>query len=188
MNSSINIPIISASDFPKYSKKEESLIIFGGTFDPVHEGHLNDILTLCSLARTVIIAPTAQNPWKRESATPLIKRLTMLKLALEDQQILFSNEINSFGLILLNDPYIYSADLALSIIKTRNTINNEKYFWAIGDDLKEQAPGWKNWNDIAIPFVSLPLINGLSSTSVREGTQFPLPSIEKFIKDNNLYQ
>lgn len=64
------------------------VLVFGGTFDPPHVGHV----TLPELARQVLDAdavayvPAAVSPFKTDQPpTPAVHRLAMLRLALRDQ-------------------------------------------------------------------------------------------------------
>ena len=61
--------------------------LFGGTFDPVHLGHLNVGKSVCKLGLVehVIFVPTGNPPHKqRTGITPIEDRLAMLSQALEE--------------------------------------------------------------------------------------------------------
>ncbi len=63
-------------------------IVFGGSFDPVHIGHIiltRDIKEILG-AREVIFVPTAQAPLKDKHRASPNDRLNMLKLALEGEE------------------------------------------------------------------------------------------------------
>ncbi len=67
--------------------------IFGGTFDPIHYGHLNSIETLQSALKfdEFFVIPANQNPLRVNSRTAIgDQRLEMAQLALSDQER-FSN-------------------------------------------------------------------------------------------------
>ncbi len=61
--------------------------LFGGTFDPVHYGHLRpalEILTAMDLDEMRFI-PAAQPPHRQAPQASVIQRREMLELALADQ-------------------------------------------------------------------------------------------------------
>ena len=64
-------------------------ILFGGSFDPVHEGHLKTATALRDLlgVPTVSLLPAARSPLKLES-TADSHRLAMLQLAITDYSAL----------------------------------------------------------------------------------------------------
>ncbi len=60
--------------------------IFGGTFDPVHLGHLlvaSDLRSTLSLER-ILFVPAASPPHKRSPSASFVHRLAMLELAISD--------------------------------------------------------------------------------------------------------
>lgn len=70
--------------------------IYGGTFDPVHNGHLKLVSNLCrkNLIDQVIFVPTARPPHKVGSTiTPAKLRYEMLKLATNDYENFFISDI-----------------------------------------------------------------------------------------------
>ncbi len=181
----LKIPVIfKLSDFSTISH-EPILAIFGGTFDPIHEGHISDIKNLMTICKTIIIAPTSQNPWKERGATDLNKRLEMIELALKYEKLDFSYDLNNKGLIVSKEPYVYATEFLKNISANRKY--SEKKYWAIGEDLVEKALEWKSWNEEGISFISLPLLPNTSSTKVRSGNNKSHPALENYIKDNSLY-
>ena len=63
--------------------------VFGGTFDPFTFGHLDVVKQLLEQfrVRCVVIAPSSQNPWKEEQATPLEIRREMILAVLDAERI-----------------------------------------------------------------------------------------------------
>ena len=62
---------------------KKNIVIFGGSFDPVHKGHINivnSILNTIELEQLIIV-PSKMGPWKQRTLTDGYKRLEMLKLA-----------------------------------------------------------------------------------------------------------
>ncbi|HMO18359.1 MAG TPA: adenylyltransferase/cytidyltransferase family protein [Oligoflexia bacterium] len=181
--------IINYDDFLESIPKEDSVIIFGGTFDPIHEGHIQDIRKLLDIAKVIIIAPTSQNPWKEFSPTSLDNRLEMIRMVLHFEKIPFSEKVTDSNLILSSVPYVYACNLLFEIRQTRESkAPGEYYYWAIGEDLIKSAINWKNWKSNGVPFVSLPILDGISATKVRERNIKPHPAIADYIKCHNFYK
>lgn len=61
-------------------------ILLGGTFDPVHDGHLNVARHVREQSGcTVHLLPTSQSPFKQTGGATAAQRLAMLQLAIADQ-------------------------------------------------------------------------------------------------------
>jgi nicotinate-nucleotide adenylyltransferase len=75
--------------------------IFGGTFDPVHYGHLRSALEVKTIfdLREVRLIPSAQPPHRQQPTTSALMRMEMLKLAIKNQAGLLvdAREINREG-------------------------------------------------------------------------------------------
>lgn len=130
-----------------YSSKEalsasQRVLIFGGTFDPIHNGHL---IACRSVAeglgiRKVILIPSGKHPFKHD-ITPAEDRLEMTKLAVEDEPLfeVCDCEFNREG-------FSYSADTAVWI-KHELYKKMEEVYWMIGEDNVSQIPKWHKAED-----------------------------------------
>ena len=69
--------------------------LFGGSFDPVHIGHISiATIALKELGLDEVqLIPTGHNPWKDDNHTEDVHRLNMLKLALKDEENITINTI-----------------------------------------------------------------------------------------------
>ena len=148
-------------------KKE--FYVFGGTFDPPHQGHVGVIRELKD--KTVIIAPTLANPFKNESKYNFEQRISMLKKVLDYEKIeyqdLVSEECSDIEkkVLISKFKYEYVTDL-VDWIKSKYDC---KLTWVIGPDLVEQVKTWKNWDKMNLDlFVSKIHADNLRSTEVRE--------------------
>ncbi len=61
--------------------------VFGGTFDPIHRGHVAAarVAMRCAHLDRVLIVPSAQPPHRGAAAAPAADRLAMARLALEGE-------------------------------------------------------------------------------------------------------
>ena len=117
----------------------ESIIIYGGSFDPIHNGHLR-IAHAASLMlnANVVFVPSKAPRWKRPEATAA-QRLEMLRLALkQDGSPAFS--IDLFEMNSKTDVN-YSIDLVRHIALTHK---NTKIYLMIGADEVNSFPRWKD--------------------------------------------
>jgi len=66
------------------NEKDPSIGIFGGTFDPVHDGHVNLARFVLStkLVQKILFLPAARPPHKDSAMAPFAHRVAMLKIAL----------------------------------------------------------------------------------------------------------
>jgi len=160
----------------KLSPQLSETVIFGGSFDPVHEGHISVVRKLDEKFNTVVVAPTAQNPWKGYEATSLSHRLEMLELVFKAEGL--EGEVE-----LCELEYEYSEDLLKGLRK-----EGEFKFWAIGEDSAESVTKWKNFEQLALTVVVVPVSIDIHSTKIRSGGESAHPAITSFIARNKLYQ
>jgi nicotinate-nucleotide adenylyltransferase len=113
----------------------------GGSFDPVHFGHLlaaQDACEQCKLDRLVFV-PAAQAPLKaQEMQSSPVDRLTMLRAAIEwDRRFEISEvELQRGGVSFTID----------SVRHFRTLFPDDQLFWIIGGD---QLPRMNLWKDVA---------------------------------------
>src|ERR1041385_7096937 len=108
---------ISTSAFDRQSVGANDLVVFGGTFDPIHAGHLQVVQELTALFRRIVVAPASQNPWKKESATPLQLRLEMIALALAEKKIRRTSSLSESGVFVWQRGYVFAEELLLQLQK-----------------------------------------------------------------------
>lgn len=131
--------------------------LFGGSFDPVHLGHLfllHQAAIYTSFER-IIISPAFMNNFKREAHPALPSdRLEMLRLSLEDYHELYPEDTIS---LVIDRAEIdrcgvsYSYDTVQDIL-SRYEIEGKLGF-LIGDDLLPSLHRWYRANDL-FPLVS----------------------------------
>ena len=121
--------------------------LFGGTFDPVHIGHLRcaaEILEIFNLNR-IIFVPAARPPHKLNAAiTSFYHREQMIRLAIEaNPAFSFSDVENQRGGIS------YSVETVEYILEKYRLDNLELYF-ILGQDAFHAIRTWKDWERLLL--------------------------------------
>ncbi|HVY55436.1 MAG TPA: nicotinate-nucleotide adenylyltransferase [Thermodesulfobacteriota bacterium] len=125
------------------SQIKERAGLFGGTFDPVHLGHLRaaeEIRENLSLDKVYFI-PAAVAPHKKTThSTPSRHRLEMLKLAVSDNP---SFEVCDYE--LGKDTPSYTIETLRHLKKTNP---ESEYYFMVGNELFREIDTWKEWRDL----------------------------------------
>ncbi len=178
--------------------------LFGGSFDPPHNGHLTVANTIIAkeYCDVVWFVPCAQHPYQKDisSATD---RFSMLKTFKNFSICAYELNKNSTSYSIETLEYF------------QKLFPNDTFVWIIGSDQLADFKKWHRYEDIlknfqvlVYPRTGFPLVNLLpnmkklehvenidvSSTQikkmVKEGKSLELlttPEIINFIKENNLY-
>ena len=191
--------------------------ILGGTFDPVHNGHLilgENFRLHCRLDRVLFI-PAAISPFKQaHQIAPSHDRLKMLELATADNPFFFLSTIE-----LERKGVSYTID-TLTALKKHPDFQNDELFLLIGSDNLQLLSKWRspeqiidecqvvvyprpgysiNKNSLLFPMdaiIELPSIQiEISSTLIRnrrkkkQSIHYLVPiSVETYILQNRLYE
>ncbi|MGB9737595.1 nicotinate-nucleotide adenylyltransferase [Chloroflexus sp.] len=118
--------------------------IYGGTFDPIHFGHLaivEEARWYCNLDR-VLIVPAAAQPLKAGHLAAAHHRLAMVQLACADNPALSPSTIE-----LDRPPPSYTVD-TLRICREQYGTDTELYL-IIGADAAAELPAWREPHQIA---------------------------------------
>ena len=180
-------------------------IIFGGAFDPIHNGHLNMAeKARKALQGEVIFLPARISVWKEKSA-PTNDKIAMIQLAIKGKEgfSLETYEIES------DKETNYSID---TIKFLREKYPKDNLFLLIGADQVNEFHRWKSADEIAelvrivyyvrpgyslksenISRFNMLQIEGdgldVSSTDIRKLQSFELPDeVLFYIVENNLYE
>ena len=119
--------------------------IFGGSFNPVHNGHINlvkEIYRKVSLDR-VIVMPTYISPFKKDDSGFVAKgkdRLEMCRLAFEDCGFA---EVSDYE--LSRAQVSYSAD---TVAHFRDIYPDDELFFIMGSDMLLSFEKWHRYRDI----------------------------------------
>jgi nicotinate-nucleotide adenylyltransferase len=144
--------------------------IFGGTFDPVHQGHLilaRDALEQARLD-AVLFVPCAQSPHKRgKPHTSDLQRLAMLRVALKGEPRFWLSrcEVERVG-------PSYALDTAHEISAA---FPRAQLFWLIGADQLARLHEWHRWEELRQLVKFLLLQRGSEALTGNPGPVLSLP-------------
>ena len=142
--------------------------LFGGSFDPIHKGHVHIAqIALQELDLDEIqLIPTKNNPWKEETNTTEEDRLNMMKIALKDTKDIV---INTIELDMQTNQKNYTIDTIRVLI---NHYPDIQYYYIMGMD---QAISFHLWKDAKEMSELVQLV-----TFQRGGYQAENENIEKY--------
>ena len=183
--------------------------ILGGTFDPIHIGHLiaaSSVYEALNLDSVVFIP--AGDPWQKRDRdlSPGHQRLEMVKLATENDDRFQVSDVE----IVRSGP-TYAVD---TVREWKRLNPSDELFWIVGSDALSGIPNWHECeafvsevtivavnrvgqND-SVPFdfvsVDMPEVR-ISATELRDrftnglDTQYLVPkNVSQYISDQGLYQ
>lgn len=119
------------------------LAILGGTFNPIHNGHIRVVKLALEKYDNVMLIPNARPPHKEhDNSTAMKHKLAMLMLATKDMDnvTVDAYEVEKGGISYTIDTinYIYSEFVFF-----------DKPGLIIGDDLVDGLPTWRNIDELA---------------------------------------
>ena len=121
--------------------------LFGGTFDPIHLGHLRcaaEMLEIFALNR-IIFVPASRPPHKIEAAiTPFFHREQMIRLAIEGNPAFSFSDVEN-----RRDGTSYSVETVEYILDKYRLENLELYF-ILGQDAFHAIRTWKEWERLLL--------------------------------------
>ena len=115
----------------------QPLVCFGGTFNPVHVGHLIVARSVAEQlgANRVVLIPAAIPPHKARPGAAAEDRLEMLRLAVAGEELF---EVDSLELERPGPSYTIDT---LGALRRRHGSDAE-LVWVIGLDMLAELPGW----------------------------------------------
>jgi nicotinate-nucleotide adenylyltransferase len=120
------------------------IALFGGSFDPVHRGHIACVQHLVEKMdfSQVVLIPTGQNPLKVDRIAASAKdRLTMLNLAVRD----FKDEISVDEYEMMQESPSYSFE---TLQRYHSKYEPEELYLVMGLDTFQDFDQWKNFSKI----------------------------------------
>ena len=125
-------------------RRHKCIALYGGTFDPVHVGHIaiaRELLRLLALDEVLFI-PAFVAPHKREQeVTPALQRYAMLALATEDEPRL------SISTIELDEPAKPYTVETLARMQARLGTEAQLFF-VMGADSWMEIRTWREWERV----------------------------------------
>ena len=112
------------------------IALFGGTFDPVHKGHVNAAKEILrqELVDEVWFIPVCWHAFKENGkVSSLEHRKKMIELTLQGEK--------GLKVIDLNGNPTYTLD---TIFKAKKYFSGNEFFWLMGTNLVEEFASWKN--------------------------------------------
>lgn len=187
------------------------IAIFGGSFDPVHNAHIQMAHLSLQIKdlKKIIFTPAFSPPHKNKVLTPHIHRIEMLKTASADLE---KTEINLYEIEKSGVVYSYQ-----TLDYFQSIYHSDEIFMLIGSDSLKSLKTWAKIDYIAskynfivvkrgndeigqdLEFLSRCLIvkeaaDGISSTQIRnlilsgkDASPFLNKDVYKYIKENKLY-
>ena len=124
----------------------KSIALFGGSFDPIHNGHLFVIEELLSSNRfeKFVVIP-AGNPWQKSVAASPAHRLAMVEIALKDCMSKYRElEISRFEIDDARPSYAFQS---IDYFASHNPGDN--LVWILGSDAFAKIDEWKEIEQVA---------------------------------------
>lgn len=115
--------------------------IFGGTFDPVHKGHVHLVEKIrdASLFSHLIVVPAGQ-PWQRPTLASAPHRLAMVERAFSDLSVEISDcEVR-------RDQPSYALE---TVKELKNDFGPGEFTWILGSDALIGIESWHSIRDLA---------------------------------------
>jgi len=185
------------------------LILFGGSFDPPHLGHLKIIEKCCGESDKIILMPSAHSPLKKNPPIAEARhRIKMLEILIQESK--YPIQIDNWEINQAEPNHTF-----LTIQHLQNEHPNSSISLVVGADQLQQFQQWENYKDImkSVHIIGFNRINydvasvvgmnltwikdfkmDISSTEIREkiakgkdvGSKVPQP-VWDYIQNNNLY-
>ena len=187
-------------------KVATKIAIIGGTFDPIHNGHLQVISEVAKIFEKVIVIPTG-NPWLKDH-TPIAtgeQRVAMAQIAVNSLNLGEKVQVSaievkrpgaSYAIDTVNELNKIYPDCKFTLVLGSDAASNLSK-WHRSDELQKlvevlvvKRPGVKS-SDFAEIEIAAP---DLSSTQIRDKvansadiSEFVIPTVASFIKEHHLY-
>ena len=127
-------------------------LLYGGSFDPPHNGHLNNLRAAAACVRPdrVVVMPAGLSPFKQHTAAPAALRLEMCgcfrQLAQGEEAVTPQLEVSSWEIAQAEAGRRNYTVLTVEMLAAQDP-EGELYL-AVGSDMLLSFDGWHRWQDI----------------------------------------
>lgn len=125
------------------SATTNKIAFYGGSFDPIHDGHLaiaEKLIELFELDKFVFV-PAFQAPHKKDKkTTSAFHRFAMLCLATSDDTKI---RVSKVELDAPEKPYTFE-----TLTKLKNELTGAKIFFVMGADSWQEITTWREWETV----------------------------------------
>lgn len=126
------------------------ILLYGGTFDPPHNGHLNNLRAAAARVRPdrVVVMPAGLSPFKQRTSAPGALRLEMCGCfrALADSPDIPQLEVSGWEIAQAEAGKRNYTVLTVEKLAQENP--GAQLYLAIGSDMLLSFDGWHCWQDI----------------------------------------
>ena len=127
-------------------------LLYGGSFDPPHNGHLNNLraAAACVCPDRVVVMPAGLSPFKQHTAAPAALRLEMCgcfrQLAQGEEAVTPQLEVSSWEIAQAEAGRRNYTVLTVEMLAAQDP-EGELYL-AVGSDMLLSFDTWRRWRDI----------------------------------------
>ena len=159
---------------------KDYIVIFGGSFDPIHKGHIESLKSVTEKLKLskVLVIPNKVSPLKDLSVASSSEKIKMLEIAFKDLKEI---EIEDYELKKEGPSFMIETLQYLD-----KKLGKKKHFLLIiGEDSFQSFHRWKNYQNI-IKMTSLLVMNrpGLKNDLTTKAIELHLECIENTYVDN----
>ena len=126
------------------------ILLYGGTFDPPHNGHLNNLRAAAARVRPdkVVVMPAGLSPFKQRTSAPGALRLEMCGCfrALENSPEVPQLEVSGWEIAQAEAGKRNYTVLTVEKLAQENP--GAQLYLAVGSDMLLSFDGWFRWQDI----------------------------------------
>lgn len=121
----------------------KKIAFYGGSFDPLHNGHLTIASALTEIFKLdeFVFIPAFHAPHKKDkNPTSALHRYAMLALATNDEPNI---KISKIELDAPERPYTFE-----TLTKLKNELNEAQIFFVMGADSWQEITTWREWETV----------------------------------------